>query len=234
MPFSASIYIPQKQKGLNLTRSEKLCWYSLGALVLYSSPFLFIENYYDYRFPQWAYYPSFLIFLLNFSSYFIRITEFENLNGHFDGTLSFEEDFLMINKTEYKYSVLENLVIYGNSFCGEKTKNYRYGPTYANGVENLISFTHNGFKVEKYFQLNSERHLDKLQETLIHIITSEKIPYKREHLNFINEEYRSFILFELFIGKLIKEKRIDYRDGIDLIGLKSKQAEEFKTKYCLK
>jgi hypothetical protein len=190
MTFSASIYIPQKPKGFNLTRSEKLCWYSLGALVLYSLPLLFIENYYDYKFPQWVHYPSILLFLLNFSSYFIRLTEFENLNGYFEGTISFKEDFLMLNETEYKYSELENLVIYGNSFSREKTKNSRYGPMYGNGVENLISFTHNGLKVEEYFQLNSERHLDKLQEILIHIITREKIPYKREYLNFINEEYR--------------------------------------------
>jgi len=234
MSFTASIFIPQKPKGFNLTRSEKLCWYSLGALVIYSLPMLFIENYFDYRFPRWAYYPSLLIFLLNFSSYFIRITEFENLNGHFEGTISFEEDFLIINESEYKYSELENLVIYGNSFSGEKTKNYRYGAMYGNGIENLISFTHNGFKVEKYFQLNSERHLDELQATLIHIITCEKIPYKREYLNFINEEHRSFMLFELFIGKLIKEKRIQYQDGIRLIKLKSKEAEGFKAKYSLK
>ncbi|MFB3386446.1 hypothetical protein [Flavobacterium sp. LAR06] len=230
MSFSASIFIPQKPKGFNLTRSEKLCWYSLGALLIYSLPALFIENYYDYRFPQWAYYPALLIFLLNFSSYFIRLTEFENLNGYFDGLISFEEDCLKLNETEYKYSAIENLIIYGNSFSGEKTKNYRYGPMYGNGVENLISFTHNGFKLEKYFQLNSERHLDELQATLIHIITCEKIPYRREYLNFINEEHRSFILFELFIGKLIKEKRIEYRDGIRLIGFNSKQAEEFKNK----
>ena len=230
MSFSASIFIPQEPKGFNLTRSGKLCWYSLGALLIYSLPVLFIENYYDCRFPQWVNYPFFLIFLVNFSSYFVQLTEFENLNGIFDGLISFEEDFLMLNETKYKYSELENLVIYGNCFYGEKTKNYRYGPMFGNGVENLISFTHNGFKIEKYFQLNSERHLDELQETLIHIITLEKIPYKREYLNFINKEYRSFILFELFIGKLIKEKRIEYSDGIRLIGFNLKQAEEFKNK----
>ncbi|MET0946477.1 MAG: hypothetical protein ABWY22_13780 [Flavobacterium sp.] len=230
MSFSASIFIPQKAKGFNLTRSEKLCWYSLGALLIYSLPVLFIENYYDYKFPQWVNYPFFLIFLVNFSSYFVQLREFENLNGYFDGLISFEEDCLKLNETEYKYSEIENLIIYGNSFSGEKTKNYRYGPMYGNGVENLISFTHNGFKIEKYFQLNSERHLDELQEILIHIITLEKIPYKREYLNFINKEYRSFVLFELFIGKLIKEKRIEYRDGIRLIGFNSKQAEEFKNK----
>lgn len=232
MLFSASIFIPIKPKGFNLTRSEKISWYSFGALFIYGLPFLLLENYYNYKFPQWVYYPALLFFLLNFSSYFIRSTEFENLNGYFDGIISFEEDYLIINKIEYPYSELENLVIYGNSFSGEKTKNYRYRPMYRNGIENLISFIHNGIKIEKHFQLNSERHLDDLQNTLIHILTNEKIPFKKEYLNFINDEHRSFMLFEFLIGKLIKEKKIECQEGINLIGLKSKESKEFKAKYC--
>ncbi|WP_264553102.1 hypothetical protein [Flavobacterium sp. N2038] len=234
MLFSASIFIPKEPKGFNLTRSEKLCWYSLGVLVIYSLPILFIEKYYNYKFPQWIYYISLIIFLVNFSSYFIRLGEFENLNGAFDGKITFREDFLVINGIEYKYSKLENLVIYGNSFSGEKTKNYRYGPMYGNGVENLISFTCNGIKIEKHFQLNTERHLDELQNTLIHIISSEKIPFKKEYLDFINEEHRSYILFEFLIGKLIREKKISNKEGLGLIKFNSnKDAQEFKAKYCI-
>jgi hypothetical protein len=217
MLFSASIFIPEKPKGLNLTKSEKICWYSLAVLIVYSLPCLFIENFYNYKFPQWVHYPAFLAFLVNFSSYFIRLTEFENLNGYLAGTMSFKENFLTINEIEYKYAELENLVIYGNSFSGEKTQNYRYGPMYGNGIQNLISFTHNGIKIEKHFQLNSERHLDELQNTLIHIITEEKIPFKKEYLNFINEEHRSYILFEFLIGKLILEKKISNKEGLGFI-----------------
>ncbi|WP_134151369.1 hypothetical protein [Flavobacterium sp. 270] len=171
--------------------------------------------------------------ILYIVSCIIRFKEFENLNGYFDGTISFNEEFLTVTEIDYKYSELENLVIYGNSFSGEKTKNYRYGPMYGNGVENLISFTYNGIKIDKHFQLNSERHLDKLQNTLIHIITNEKIPYKREYLDFINEEHRSYILFEFLIGKLIREKKIECKEGISLVKFNSnKDAQEFKTKYC--
>ncbi|BDU23912.1 hypothetical protein [Flavobacterium sp. GSB-24] len=233
MLFSASIFIPVKPNGFNLTRSEKICWYSLAGLLIYGFPFLLLENYYAYRFPQWVYYPTLLAFLINFSSYFIRSTEFENLNGYFEGTISFNEEFLTVNEVDYKYSELENLMIYGNSFSGEKTENYRYGPMYGNGVKNLISFTYNEYKIEKHFQLNSERHLDELQNTLIHIITQEKIPFKKEHLDFINEEHRSYILFEFLIGKLIEKKKINYREGLSFVKFNSnKDVQEFKAKYC--
>ncbi|KFF04772.1 hypothetical protein [Flavobacterium reichenbachii] len=233
MSFSASVFIPVKPKGFDLTLSEKISWYSLGALVIYTLPMLFIENYYDYRFPQWVYYPSFLFFLLNFSSNFIRLTEFENLNGYFEGRITFNDEFITIDNSDYKYSDIEDLIVYGNSFSGEKTSNHKSGPMYGNGTKNLISFTSEGIKIEKHFQLNSEKHLDQLQEVLLHIITNEKIPYKRKYLNFINEEYRRFIIFEFFIGKLIKEKRIECTEGLLLIGYDSdKEARELRAKYC--
>lgn len=233
MLFSASIFIPEKPKFFNLTKSEKLSYFSFGAIILYFLISLLIEHLIDYKLPNYYYYPVIIPLILQIVSSIIRFKEFENLNGYFKGTISFQEDFLMINEIEYKYAELENLVIYGNSFSGEKTQNYRYGPMYGNGIQNLISFTHNGIKIEKHFQLNSERHLDELQNALIHIITEEKIPFKKEYLNFINEEHRSYILFEFLIGKLIREKKISNKEGLSFIKFNSnKDAQEFKAKYC--
>ncbi len=233
MFFSASIFIPEKPKFFNLTRSEKLSYISLGLMFAYALILFLFEHFLDYKLPQYFYYPVIIPLILQIVSSIIRLTEFENLNGYFEGKISFEENFLMINEIEHKYAELENLVIYGNSFSGEKTKNYRHGPMYGNGVENLISFTYNGIKIEKHFQLNSERHLDELQNTLIHIISEEKIPFKKEYLDFINEEHRSYILFEYLIGKLITEKKIDCTEGFRLVRSNSnKDAQEFKTKYC--
>ena len=233
MLFSASIFIPEKPKFFNLTRSEKLSYYSFGVILLYGLALFLIEYVLDHKLPKSFYYPAIIPLIVQIISATIRLKEFENLNGHFEGTISFKEDSLIINEIEYKYAELENLVVYGNSFSGEKTKNYRYGPMYGNGIENLISFNHNETKIEKHFQLNSERHLDELQNTLIHIITKEKIPFKKEYLNFINEEHRSYILFEFLIGKLITEKKIEFNEGFRLIKFNSnKEAQEFKTKYC--
>ncbi|WJS95525.1 hypothetical protein NYQ10_03520 [Flavobacterium johnsoniae] len=232
MLFSASIFIPEKPKFFNLTLSEKLSYLSIGTVILYGLILLLIERFLGYKLSQYFYYPIAVLLLFHLAGTFIRLAEFENFNGYLKGKIAFDEDFLVVNEIEYNYSNLQDLVIYGNSFSGEKTQNYRSGPMYGNGTKNLISFTYDGIKVEKYFQLNSERHLDELQEVLIHILTTEKLPYKREYLDFINDEHRSFLLFELFIGKLIREKRMECKEGINLIGLNSKDAAEFRIKYC--
>ncbi len=105
---------------------------------------------------------------------------------------------------------------------------------YSNGINNLISFIYDGEKISRNFKLDSEAHVDELQLALLHIITSEKIPYKRKYLNFINKKYCSFMKFELFITKLIKEKRIECTEGLLLIGYHSDQeAKELRAKYCL-
>nr|WP_294784122.1 hypothetical protein [uncultured Flavobacterium sp.] len=233
MLFSASIFIPEKPKGFNLTRSEKISYFSFATIILYFLTALLVERLLDHKLPEYFYYPIIIPLLLEIASTIIRLKEFENLNGYFDGTISFQEDFLMINEIEYQYSELQNLVIYGNSFSGEKTRNYRYGPMYGNGIENLISFTHKEIKIEKYFKLNSERHLDELQNTLIHIITNEKLPFKKEYLNFINEEHRSYSLFEFLIGKLIKEKKISCKEALVFVEFNSIQdAQEFQERHC--
>ncbi|MEN2401373.1 hypothetical protein GKZ90_0016405 [Flavobacterium sp. MC2016-06] len=233
MSFSASIFIPEKPKRFNLTRSEKLSWYSLFVIIAYPLLMILIEKNLSYKLPQYIYYPAVLAFICYFLSSFLRLTEFENLNGYYEGKISLDEDFLTINDLQYKYADLENLVIYGNSFYGERTTNGRYGPAYTNGIANLISFTCKEAKIELNFQLNSESHIDKLQAALLHIIITEKIPYQRNYLNLINKEHRSFMLFELFIAKLIKEKRIECTEGLLLIGYDSdKEAKEMRAKYC--
>lgn len=135
MLFSASIFIPEKTKFFNLTLSEKLSYFSLGAMMFYALTLVIIEYFVGYQLSQYFYYPLPVILLPHLAGLFIRFTEFENLNGCFEGTISLQEDFLMINEIEYKYTELENLVIYGNSFSGEKTQNYRFGPMYGNGIQ---------------------------------------------------------------------------------------------------
>jgi hypothetical protein len=162
----------------------------------------------------------------------IRLSEYENLNGTFVGTLSFENDFLIIDSDEYQYNKIKNLIVYESCYSGQRN-DARSGPMYSNGTNNKISFTYENEKIATYFKLDSKRHIDELQSTLLKIITNEKIPYQRKYLNLINMEYRSFMQFELFIAKLIKEKRIECTEGLLLIGYDSdKQAKEMRSKYC--
>jgi hypothetical protein len=104
---------------------------------------------------------------------------------------------------------------------------------YSNGVHNSISFVYDDQKISRNFKLDSERHIDELQSALLSIITNEKIPYQRRYLNLINSEYRSFMKFELFIAKLIREKRMECTEGLLLIGYDSdEEAQELRAKYC--
>jgi len=233
MSFTASIFYPEKPKQFDFTLSEKLNSYSLTIIIIYPLLLLFIEKSFGYDISKYAYYLLIIPAITYFIAGAIRLNEYENLNGSFMGSISFKENFIIIDSVEYQYNKIENLILYGNSYSGQRNENTRSGPMYSNGVHNLISFNYNGNKIARNFKLDSERHIDELQSTILDIITNEKIPYQRKYLNLINEEYRAFMKFESFIAKLIKEKRIECTEGLLLIGYNSdKEAKEMRAKYC--
>lgn len=233
MSFSASIFYPKKSRQFDFTLSEKLTWYSLIAIISYTLLLVFIEKSFGYDISEYTY----CLLIIPVISYIIggiiRLNEYENLNGHFIGSISFEDDFLLMESKEYLYNKIEDLIVFGNSYSGQRNENTRSGPMYSNGVHNSISFVYDDQKIFRNFKLDSERHIDELQSALLNIITNEKIPYQRKYLNLINSEYRSFTKFELFIAKLIKEKKIECTEGLLLIGYDSdEEAQELRAKYC--
>ncbi|KQO29860.1 hypothetical protein ASF10_04950 [Flavobacterium sp. Leaf82] len=233
MRFSASIFYPKKSRQFDFTLSEKLTYYSLIAIISYILLLLFIETSFGCDISKYAYCVLIIPVITYFIGGGIRLNEYENLNGYFIGTISFEEDFLIIDNKPYSYSKIENLILYGNSYSGQRNENTNSGPIYSNGINNLISFNYEGEKISRNFKLDSERHIDELQLVLLDIITNEKIPYQRNYLNLINTEHRSYIKFELFIAKLIKEKRMECTEGLLLIGYDSDtDAKELRAKYC--
>lgn len=233
MPFSASIFHPKKSRQFDFTLSEKLTYYSLIAIISYVLLLQFIRTSFGYRISEYAYCLLIIPVITYFIGGAIRLNEYENLNGSFTGTISFEEDFLTIDNKQYSFSKIENLILHGNSYSGQRNENTKSGPIYSNGINNLVSFNYEGEKISRNFKLDSEKHIDELQLALLHIITNEKIPYQRKYLNLINTEHRSYIKFELFIAKLIKEKRMECTEGLLLIGYDSDdQAKELRTKYC--
>ncbi|BFM42726.1 hypothetical protein CFS9_13670 [Flavobacterium sp. CFS9] len=233
MLFSASIFYPKRARSFDFTLSEKLTFYSIIAIILYVLLLLFIETSFGYDISIYAYYLLIVPIITYIIGGAIRLTEYENINGTFLGTISFEDEFLVIDAKQYQYSKIENLILHGNSYSGQRNENTRSGPMYSNGTNNLISFNYKGEKIWRNFKLDSERHIDELQLALLQIITNEKIPYQRKYLNLINLEHRTYIKFELFIAKLIKEKRIECTEGLLLIGYDSDvQAKELREKYC--
>jgi hypothetical protein len=233
MRFSASIFYPKKSRQFDFTLSEKLTYYSLIAIISYILLLLFIETSFGCDISKYAYCVLIIPVITYFIGGGIRLNEYENLNGYFIGTISFEENFLIIDNKPYSYSKIENLILHGNSYSGQRNENTNSGPIYSNGINNLISFNYEGEKISRNFKLDSERHIDELQLVLLDIITNEKIPYQRNYLNLINAEHRSYIKFELFIAKLIKEKRMECTEGLLLIGYDSDtDAKELRAKYC--
>ena len=233
MSFSASIFYPKKSRQFDFTLSEKLTWYSLTAIISYTLLLVFIEKSFGYDISKHTYYLTIIPVITYFIGGIIRLNEYENLNGHFIGSMSFEDDFLLIESKEYLYNKIEDLIVFGNSYSGQRNENTRSGPMYSNGVHNSISFVYDDQKISRNFKLDSERHIYELQSALLNIITNEKIPYQRRYLNLINSEYRSFMKFELFIAKLIREKRMKCTEGLLLIGYDSdEEAQELRAKYC--
>ena len=233
MHFSASIFYPKKSRQFDFTLSEKLTYYSLTAIISYTLLLVFIEKSFGYDISEYTYSLLIIPFITYIIGGAIRLNEYENLNGHFIGNISFEDDFLLMESKEYLYNKIEDLIVFGNSYSGQRNENTRSGPMYSNGVHNSISFVYDDQKIFRNFKLDSEKHIDELQSALLNIITNEKIQYQRKYLNFINSEYRSFIKFELFIAKLIKEKRMECTEGLLFIGYDSdEEAKELRAKYC--
>jgi hypothetical protein len=233
MPFSASIFYPNKSRQCDFTLSEKLTYYSLITIISYVLLLMFIETSFGYDISKYAYCLLIVPVIIYLIGGAIRLNEYENLNGSFIGTISFEDNFLIIDTEQYQYNKIENLILHANSYSGQRNENTRSGPMYSNGVQNSISFIYDHQKIFRNFKLDSERHIDELQSVLLDIITNEKIPYQRKYLNLINSEYRLFIEFELFVAKLIKEKRMECTEGLLLIGYDSdEEAKELRAKYC--
>ncbi|MBS7232752.1 hypothetical protein KHA90_17175 [Flavobacterium psychroterrae] len=233
MPFSASIFYPNKSRQFDFTLSEKLTYYSLITIISYVLLLLLIETSFGYDISKYAYCLLIVPVIMYLIGGAIRLNEYENLNGSFIGTISFEDNFLIIDTEQYQYNKIENLILQANSYSGQSNENTRSGPMYSNGVQNSISFIYDHQKIFRNFKLDSERHIDELQSVLLDIITNEKIPYQRKYLNLINSEYRLFIEFELFVAKLIKEKRMECTEGLLFIGYNSDQeAKEMRAKYC--
>lgn len=233
MSFSASIFYPKKPRQFDFTLSEKLTYYSLITIFLYVLLLLFIKTSFGYDISKHFY----SLLIIPVITYFIggamRLTEYENLNGHFMGNITFEDNTLIIENEHYQYRKIENIILQVNSYSGQRNENTRSGPMYSNGTNNLISFNYEGEKILRNFKLDSERHIDELQLVLLDVITNEKVPYQRKYLNLINTEHRSYIKFELFIAKLIKERRMQCTVGLLLIGYSSDdEAKELRTKYC--
>lgn len=137
-----------------------------------------------------------------------RFWEYEKINGRLEGEISFQENGIKIFEKLYLFSEIKNLHIsYGNKY-GDNTGNNRYGPTYSQGLNNYISFSHNDFFYKVYFQLYSTAQCDAIKEDLYYYVIHEVFPFEAKNLSFIDEKYHHYTDYKSFIARMKLEGKL--------------------------
>jgi hypothetical protein len=213
--FRGEIFIPKKKPFLNLTLSEKLSWGSLLSVLIYSSIFLIDEK---WNSSQIKYYLNDhalinqifgFLFVIGFSSsFFIRFQEFENLNGELRGKLIIDEKDITIDNKIFELSKIQDFKIKIVDYYGQRTNYTKSGPYYYQGINNKLSFNYHKEFITINFQIYSERNLYDLHVILLHIISTEKIPFQRGYLKIIDDDYKDTPTYKKFVEKLLSENRV--------------------------
>jgi hypothetical protein len=205
------IFHPLKPKGLNLTTSEKFQW---SGLVIFIVPGILLYNI-NIPFIEYIFFLFIFIgFLIHFIGIGKRIGEYRNLNGYFEGNISFEENGLKINETEYLYKNIQNLSLNLANYYGKPTNHKKSGPQYENGTSNQITFDYFNKKATVFFQIEHEYLLTNLSEFIAELICTEKIPYNNIYFFTSLKDFgkRILILKILSLNYFLKKKSTVQKD----------------------
>jgi len=210
MEFKAKIYIPNTK--LNFFQkwalTEQLFFLSFVVLifmVIIDNLFRFDRNLNDYILVKILYFLCIIPWFLNVT---YRLREFERINGELKGEISFKENGIQINETLFLFTEIKNLDIsYGNKY-NEHTGNIRIGPYLSLGLNNHISFYHNGKLVKTYFQLFSTAQYDAIQADLFYYVINEIFPFEIKNLSFIHKQFHNYTLYKEFIEKMKREGKL--------------------------
>jgi hypothetical protein len=124
------------------------------------------------------------------ASSFIRISEYENLNGYFEGQLILDDEYISVNDNIIVLKDIVDLEMYYFDFSGRKTNNNRYGPMYANGIGNQIIIKTLTETIECYFEIGSEAIIYKIEQYLYDIVINKKIPVTKNNLDLVPIDFR--------------------------------------------
>lgn len=234
MIFKTEIFIPFEEKTSDLVLSEKITYSSFGMILLCLITFMITHKFSG---PELINFLSKSIFILGFIGIFIggflRIFEYENLNGSFSGHFQFDQEKIKINDYTYEFSQISGLKITILNYKGQRTTNTKTGPSFYQGISNSISFKFKNQDIKLQFLLVSKDHIDDFYQVLISIIAHEKIKYTRNLINLIPGKYRYSQEFKSFILKLIIEKRLECTEGLLIHGYSSdEEAKQLRLKYC--
>ena len=173
--------------------------------------------------------------IILFFGFLSRYLEHEKYNESPIGMLKLNTDGFVINDNCFLYNEISNLHFDIWDYFGRFQDVFGYGACLSIGLRNKISFKTDSSTYEFYFQLDSEKQIDDLQNYIFEIIMDEKIVFNGiQTPKMLSIEQKKSERYKAHIKKLMKENKIECELGIKLLGLDSYKPgiEILKRKYC--
>ena len=167
--------------------------FSFSAIIL----FKIIEKLFSITINQTLIIVPLIGFIICIAGSFLRLNEYENLNGYFEGQLILADEHISANDNSIALKEIADLKMFYFDYSGKKTNNSRYGPMYTNGVDNqIIIKTLNDTIFEYYFEVGSETTILKIEQYLYDIVINKKIPTTKANLELVPDYLRDSKTFK--------------------------------------
>jgi len=211
-------------------------------LFLTASSLIFIWIYRNIFHADGGFFLLFLVSLVGLLTYLFAFIyqyyDFEKIKNIQKGFIEFEKNELIIDYNEkIKYEELTGFDLSINGYYDETINpSYKYPIEKRSlGISNYLAITHNS-KIRIFnFKLESKSHLRVLERNIYQIVINEKLRNidGKKSIKLIPEQYKSYEEYIEYVGKQLKEKKINCTEGLLLIGYKSyEEAQQLRKKYC--
>lgn len=171
-------------------------------------------------------------------TYFYQFYDFEKITNIQKGFLELDKNELIINYDEkIKYEELTDFELIIDAYYNEKINMIYRNPTEKRslGISNSLTITHNSKTRTFNFKLESKSHRRVLERNIYQIVINDKLKNidSKKSIKLIPEQYKSYDEYKEYVGKQLKEKKVNCTEGLLLIGYNSyEEAQELKKKYC--
>ncbi|MFD1293852.1 hypothetical protein ACFQ5N_08400 [Lutibacter holmesii] len=180
----------------------------------------------------------FLGFLLIIFTYFYQFYDFEKIKNEKNGFLELDTNELIINYNEkIIYEEITDFELSIDAYYNEKINMIYRNPTEKRslGISNSLTVTHKSKTRTFNFKLESKSHQNVLERNIYNLVINDKLRNidGKKSIKLIPEQYKGFEEYREYVGKQLKEKKINCTEGLLLMGYKSyDEAQELKKKYC--
>jgi hypothetical protein len=180
----------------------------------------------------------FLGLLLIIFTYFYQFYDFEKIKNEKNGFLELDANELIINYNEkIRYEEITDFELLIDAYYNEKINMIYRNPTEKRslGISNSLTITYKSKTRTFNFKLESKSHQNVLERNIYKLLIHDKLRNidGKKSIKLIPEQYKGFEEYREYVGKQLKEKKINCTEGLLLMGYKSyDEAQELKKKYC--